>query len=351
MEYTRESIFKSSLRSLCKAFFVIIGIFLAFIPVMIGMSAISHDPQAMDKYTVTILPDLNGQQKYLPLNTPAILRIDITGVIGSKGLTTEAFYTQLIESRRGLLKDNRIKGILLYISTPGGTVNDSDGIYRLINQYKKQHNIPVYAYVDGMCASGGMLVASSCDKIISNPVSIIGSVGVLVGPFFNLVEGLERLGIDSLMITAGKGKAGLMPFKKWTEDEGKNLTAITDYLYDQFVTIVSNGRPKLTREKLIETYGAGVFDPKLALEYGYIDEANGSYTSSLEELLVAANIDKSQPYQVVTLTQRKDWYSYLAESSAGILSGKVTHKIQLGPQDLSAINDPFAYLYLQGTRE
>jgi len=351
MEYTRESIFKSALRSLCKAFFVIIGIFLAFIPVMIGLSALGHDPQELDKFTVRIMPDLQGGQQYLPLNTPAILRIDITGVIGTKGLTTEDIYAQLIESRRGLLKDDRVKGILLYISSPGGTVNDSDGIYRMLNEYKKKYKIPVYAYVDGMCASGGMLVAASCDKIIANPVSIVGSVGVLVGPFFNLVEGLEKLGVNSLMITSGKGKASLTPYKKWTEDEGKNLKAITDYMYDQFVTIVSTERPKLTRDKLINTYGAGVFDPKLALEYGYIDEANGSYTSSLEELLAAAKIDKTKPYQIVRLAQKKDWYSYLTEGKAEILSGKITHKIQLGPQDLSALKDPFAYLYLSGARE
>lgn len=351
MEYTHESIFRSSLRAFAKAFFVILGIFVAFLPIMIAMSILGGSSQDMDRYTVTVLPDLKGEQKYLPLTTPAILRIDVKGVIGMKSLNTEDVYTQLIESRRGLLKDNRVKGILLYIASPGGSVNDSDGIYRLIKEYKEKYKVPVYTYIDGLCASGGMYIACSSDKIISNPVSVVGSVGVLIGPFFNFFDGMEKLGVNSLTLTNGKGKDSLSMFRKWKPGEDEALKNIGNALYQDFVDIVAQARPMLNKQKLINEYGAQIFDAKTAKEYGYIDEANGSYEGVLKELLTKANIDTEKPYQVVRLTPKKDWFSYIAENKENLLSGKIRHTVQLGPYDLSSLKDPFAYIYLPAARD
>lgn len=351
MEYTHESIFKSSIRAFFKVFFVILGIFAAFIPIMIAMAAMSSSADVEDSYKVSILPDLKGKQKTLPVNTPAILRIDIEGTIGKKGLTTEGMYTQLIESRRGLLENERVKGILLFINTPGGTVNDSDGIYTLIKAYKEKYKVPVYSFVNGLCASGGMYIASSSDKILSNPVSIVGSIGVLVGPFFNAMDAIEKLGLKTLTVTQGIGKDTLSPFRKWDENEDQSMKNISSSLYNQFVNIVTNARPNLSKEKLINEYGANVFVAKTAEENGYIDDSNATYESALEELLKAANIDTEKPYQVVTMKPKQDFFKYFANSKALLLDGKIKHTVQLGPYDLSEIKDPFSFLYHPAARD
>lgn len=65
---------------------------------------------------------------------------------------------------------------LVYINTPGGTVVDADGIYRALLEYKTKYDVPIYAYIDGLCASGGMYVALAADKIFASDVSLIGSV-------------------------------------------------------------------------------------------------------------------------------------------------------------------------------
>jgi protease IV len=350
MEYVRESIFKSSIRVFFKAFFIILGVFIAFIPISIAIGLISQDPGELDEYKVEILPDLNGQQKYLPLTTPAILRIDIHGVIGKKNLCTDDLSQLLIESRRGFLKDNRVKGILLHIKSPGGSVNDSDGIYRLVQAYKEKYKVPVYTYIDGLCASGGMYIASSSDKILANPVSIVGSVGVIVGPFFNVVNGMEKVGINSLTVTQGKGKDNLSPFKKWTDNEDQSLENISAYLYNRFVNIVVQARPNINRDTLIEEYGANIFGSKQAKENGYIDEDNASYQDALVQLLQAANIDTSSPYQIVRLEQKQDWLKYLGDNKAKLFNKKISHTVQIGPYDLSDLSDPFAYLYLPGIK-
>ena len=67
---------------------------------------------------------------------------------------------------------------------PGGAADDSVGIYRALCEYKKKYNVPIYAFVDGLCASGGMYIACAADKIYATPSSVIGSVGVIMGPLF-----------------------------------------------------------------------------------------------------------------------------------------------------------------------
>lgn len=348
MEYMHESIFKSALRAFFKTVFIIFGVFAAFIPIIISLGAISENSAELDKHTVEILPDLDGNQKYLPINTPAVLRIDIHGVIGVKGLYAKDIRSQLIESRRGLLKDDRVKAVLLHIQSPGGSTNDSDIIYQLIKDYKEKYNVPVYTYVEGLCASGGMYIACSSDYIMSNPVSIIGSVGVYSGPHMNVKDGLDKLGISSLIVSKGKGKTNLSPFQKWEPGEEKSLTNIIEYLYGRFVDIVATNRPKIGKDKLINDYGANIFDAKAAQQNGYIDEGDITYEQALKKLLQAANIDTSKPYQVVRMEPKQDWLKYLSDSSANLLSGNVKHTLQLGSYETSELKDPFLYLYQPG---
>lgn len=346
MQFIHESIFLSATRAFFKAFFVIIGIFVAFIPIILVFNLISKDTASdVDKYKVSILPDLSLNQTTVSSSAPAILKINIHGIIGKKGLTTNDMYQLLVESRRGVLKDNRVKGILLHINSPGGSSIDSDGIYRLISSYKEAFKIPVYTYVDGLCASGGMYIAASSDKIYTSPPSIIGSVGVLIGPLFNVYEALNKIGVTSLTLTQGKGKDALSPFKKWENGEDESLKNIGNYLYERFVSIVETARPMMDKDKLKNEYGANVFDSQKAQEYGYIDNGNSSYSEALRDLLVKANVDINKPYQIVEMSAKQDWLCFF-ENKTSLLSGNIKHTFQIGSYDLSEIKDPFAYLYL-----
>jgi ClpP class serine protease len=133
MEIARESIFVSSLRSFCKCFFSVFGIFLSFIAVSMLYAVIAPAKGYEEKTELTILPDLEGNRTLLSVSTPAILRINIHGVIGEPaGVTAENVENILQDSHTGHLTHNRVKGILLHLNTPGGTVTDSDDIYRMI---------------------------------------------------------------------------------------------------------------------------------------------------------------------------------------------------------------------------
>ncbi len=321
MKIARESIFISAIRAFFNSLLGTFGVFVALIPSIILFAILSSpDQKQVMKNKLEILPDLNGNTKMLPLNTPAILQLEIHGIIGSGHLTSKDLKFQLIESRKGILKNDRVKAILLHINSPGGAATDSDEIYRSILMYKKRYNVPVYAYVDGMCASGGFFIACASDQIYTSAFSMIGSVGSLMGPFFNFYSIMEKYGIKSLTITAGKDKDMLNPFRQWKENEDKSVQKINKCIYEKFVNIVANAR-NLDKEKIINEYGADIFDPEEAKEIGYIDVANSSYEAALKALLKEANIDEDKNYQVVTLYPKKIWYQpFLTQTKSLLIS-------------------------------
>lgn len=278
------------------------------------------------KNKIEILPDLNGSTKILPLNTPVILRLDIDSVIGKTQLTSEDFMYQLTESRKGFLKKDRVKGILLYIDSPGGAPTDSDTIYKNLLSYKEKYSVPVFAFVDGMCASGGFYIACASNKIYASPMSIIGSVGSLMGPFVNFSKALDKWGIGSITLTQGKDKDIMNPLRPWTKDEDQTLKEINEYIYQRFVSTVSYSR-NINKDKIINEYGAHVFSCQKAKEIGYIDVADAYYEDALKDLLKEANIDISKPYQVVTLSLKKKWYHPLIGQTKTALQAFLKHLI------------------------
>jgi protease-4 len=348
MEYARESIFISAVRTFCKTFAgiigILIGVILIFFVLMMFSSPDIYPPQS----SLVISPDANGDRELLPHISPVLLKMDITGVIGQGDLTNQKFQNSLLDSRKGMLGPDRVKGILLYINTPGGTVDDADAIYRALLNYKKKYQVPIYAYVDGMCASGGMYIASSCDKIFASPSSVIGSIGVILGPTFNVSGLMERYGVQALTITEGKDKDMLNPFRPWQPGEDTSLRNITSDLYQRFLSIVTSARPNLDRDKLVNEYGAQVFVAGNAQSLGYIDDGNADYTLAISELAKAAKFPDNQKYQVMTILPMRPFLSDLTQGKFSLLSGKVTHYFQIDAFMNSELSGRFLYMYQPG---
>ncbi|NDD58436.1 MAG: S49 family peptidase [Chlamydiae bacterium] len=345
MNFTRESIFVSATRCLCNSFATVVGVAVAGAVILIGLSILSSPEIVPNKSDLVIAPDAKGNRTILAENSPVILRINIHGVIGEPALTAQSVENLLLDSREDLLRNNRVKAILLHVNTPGGTVDDADGIYRSLLKYKETYKIPVYAFVDGMCASGGMYVCSAADKIYATTPSVIGSVGVILGPSFNFSEVMDKIGIKSLTIKQGKDKDMLNPFRPWVPGEDQSLVNITQNLYENFVDIVTSARTKLKKQDLINTYGAQVFLSKQAQDYGYIDYSDSSYSAALTDLVSAANIDDTQPYQVVQLEAPTSLLSSLIQGKSPLISGKLYHSFPIGTNISSELSGKFLYLY------
>lgn len=287
------------------------------------------------QYKPVILENSEGVREVLSDKSPIVLSLNISGEIGSKFLNQEVITKQLIESREGVFEEGRVKALFLMINTPGGTVTDSDGIYRAIKAYKKRYDVPVYAYVNGLCASGGMYVASAADKVFASDVSIIGSVGVALSPFINVSKLLDKLGIESQTITSGTGKDAMNPLRPWKENEDANLEAISKYYYGQFLDIVTEARPRLDRALLIETYGAHIFPAEEAQKIGMIDVSGVSRNEALDALVKEIN-EEVNNVQIVGFGTGS-WIDELFQEKS-FFSSQITHKVKIPgalPEELS----------------
>jgi len=331
MERKKHPLISAAVKAFLVACCSLIGLFAGIFIIMIvfaGLSGSAAPGEVQQVYTPKLLPNHEGKRKVEAANSPIILRLDVTGIIGMESMNRETVIQQLVESREGIFKSKRVKGIILYINTPGGSIVDMEGIYNAIDAYVKQYKIPVYGFVDGFCLSAGMYIASVTDKIYSSDVSLIGSVGVLLPTFMNYSDTLEKLGIKTVTVTAGKEKDLMNPLRPWKEGEEQPLKEITGYYYDRFLDLLAEKRPLLTKERLRNEIGAGFFPAEKAKAYGFIDETGASFSSVLKDMIDELGIEDHK-YQVYTM-ERKYHLSDFFAGSLDLFQGKMTHRIEFG---------------------
>ncbi len=340
-----ESILKSTIRVFFKVFAVMVGILVAFALGMIALSSTGESIKKPEKGELIVAADAEGNRKILDESAPVILKLNIKGVIGEGNLRTEKIENLLLDIEEGCIKKGRIKGLLLAINTPGGLATDSAGIFHAIKVFKAKHKIPVYASVAGPCASGGMYIAAIADQIFATNDSLVGSIGARMGPFFNFADGMEKIGIKSITITDGKDKDMMNPFRPWKEGEDASLQDLIKEDYKRFVDHMTTARPRLDKEKLINVYGAQVFDGPKGKEYGYVDIAGASYSQTIGALAKAAKIQPDTKYQVIEIKVREGFLKELLENRSHLLQGKIVHSFETGSYFKPEMSGKLLYLY------
>ena len=342
MKMVNESIFASSLRAFFVTFFGAIGAFIGFgllLLVLIGIFSSGEESKHFG-HGVKIMSDAYGNRKELPSSTPIVLQIEINSEIGRNDLTAEKIQEILLDSREGAFKNDRVKAIFLTINSPGGSANETNMIYRALKQYKQKYGTPIYAYVDGLCASGGYYLACATDKIYSSDVSLIGSVGVVAWPpFFNVTDAMEKLGVSATTLSAGNGKDAMNPTRTWGEGEEASRQKIIDFYYEDFVFAVTSNRPNVEAEQLVKIHGANVFPASEAKQFGMIDETGYCRDDALKELVRKAGI--SGEYQVVCMKCHSWWKDLFQEKiiNSPLVTGKIQHELVMPKAD------PYSYLY------
>ncbi len=194
--------------------------------------------------------------------------IPIQGVIKNSDTITE----QLI----GFRNDRQIKAIILKINSPGGGVGPSQEIYT--EAIRTTHTKKVIAYLGSLAASGGYYVASAADKIIANPGTLTGSIGVLM-EFISVEELLNKIGVEMRVIKSGEFKDIGSPHRKMTEREKKMLTNLIADIRNQFVNAVSKGR-NMPREKILDIADGRIFSGRQAKVLGLVDSL-GNFQDSV----------------------------------------------------------------------
>ncbi|WP_294954329.1 signal peptide peptidase SppA [Sulfurovum sp.] len=175
-------------------------------------------------------------------------------------------------------KDPDIKGVLFNVNSPGGSVPPSIEIAYAIKELKKHK--PVIAYASGIMASGSYYASIYANRIIANPGSVIGSIGVIMeSP--DLAGIMKKVGISMQVVKEGTYKEAGTPTRKWTPKEREELQRLTKDTYELFVSDVAKARGlDINRSK---TYAdAHIFSSKRAKKAGLIDEIGTMHTAKTE---------------------------------------------------------------------
>ena len=166
----------------------------------------------------------------------------VVNVIGTISEGSDSDADRIIKGLRAAAEDGGTKGIILRMNTPGGTPVQAAYVYDEIRRIKQQKpDLPIYAVVSDMCASGGYYIASATDKIFVNRASLIGSIGVIMNGF-GFVNAMNKLGIERRLLTAGRHKAILDPFSPVSGEEKAYVQTLLNRVHQQFIEAVRQGR-------------------------------------------------------------------------------------------------------------
>lgn len=194
--------------------------------------------------------------------------IDVVGTI-SPGQPSSA--DNIIEGLRAAAESSGTKGIILRMNTPGGTPVQSAYVYEEIRNLKKaKPDLPIYAVVADLCASGGYYIASATDKIYVNGASILGSIGVIMNGF-GFVDAMGKLGIERRVMTAGEHKAILDPFGPIDSAAKEHMQSVLNAVHRQFIDAVKQGRGERLKETS-ELFSGLVWTGADGIRLGLADE-------------------------------------------------------------------------------
>lgn len=239
----------------------------------------------------------NIKRKLFKDKTVALIKLD--GII----MDSEKFPVakKLIKAFKEV-EEREIKVVVFRINSPGGTVGASQEIFDAIQRLKKKGTKIIASYGE-VSASGGVYVGCAADKIVSNPGTITGSIGVIVGSS-NFKQLYEKIGIASEVVKSGPYKDIMSTHRALTNEEKEILQTMIDTAYNQFIDIVAKNR-KLDKET-VKTFADGrIFTGEQALQLGLVDKM-GTLKDAIYYAAELAGIE-GEP-KVVNLTVKKSMF-------------------------------------------
>lgn len=245
--------------------------------------------------------------------------IDINGTIaggaGSGGLfSAVAGSESIMKQLRRAAGDPSVKAVVLRLNTPGGTAAASQEIALEVDRLRRAGK-KVVASMGDVAASGGYWIACRCDKIVANPGTMTGSIGVIMQSQ-NLQGLYEKLGVDPVVFKSGPHKDMGSTSRTVTEEEQRIFQSMVDDMYQQFVETVSEGRG-LEETRVREVADGRVFTGSQAMENGLVDYL-GNYYDAIDIAADLAGI-QGEP-KVLNLSPAYPWWGMLSGLESGLLS-------------------------------
>jgi protease-4 len=215
-------------------------------------------------------------------------------VISIDGIIDDEQYRNVYWQLKKAKEDRHVKGLIVRVDSPGGTMSGSDQIYNEILKYRREEEKPVVAFMQGVAASGGYYSSVACDEIIAEPTTITGSIGVSMG-YLVLEQLLEdKLGIQPIIVKAGEKKDWPSSFQMPTDEQLQYMQdRIITPAYERFRKIVVDGRKELTKEDVNRLADGSIYWADQALEVKLIDDI-GYLDDAIEKVKSMAGIEKAQ---------------------------------------------------------
>jgi protease IV len=213
-------------------------------------------------------------------------------IVEIEGVISES--RQVMEDVIRFKEDPTIKGVILRINSPGGSVGPTQEIYREVMKLKQKKK--VFVSMGSVCASGGYYIASAGEKVYANPSTITGSIGVIMQSVI-VDELLKKLGVKSNTIKAGDLKDAGSPFREMTPGEKAYLNAVVENIHEQFIRDVAAAR-KMEFDKVKRLADGRIYTGLQAKEIGLVDNI-GNFYDAVDDIKKLLNI-KGKPNLIYT---------------------------------------------------
>ena len=210
---------------------------------------------------------------------------------------------------RAATDDSDVRAILFRVDSPGGSYVASDTIWREVARARERKK-PVIVSMGDVAASGGYFVSMDADKIVAQPGTITGSIGVFSGKF-NLRGLYDKIGLTKEIVTRGRNATIFSDYQPWSTEEKARMRAIMSSFYADFIQKAATGRQK-TVEEIDRVAQGRVWTGAEALEVGLVDRLGG-LDVALALAREKAKIGKDEELSLVVMPERKGFYELLME--------------------------------------
>ena len=234
--------------------------------------------------------------------------VELLGVIADS--------TEINQELKDLGDRDDVKAVVVRIDSPGGAVGPSQEIHREIRKLREKKT--VVASMGAMAASGGYYAAVAANKVVANPGTITGSIGVII-EFFNAQELLGKLGLKGYVVKSGKYKDVGSPLREMSPEEQELIQAVINDVNSQFIKAVAEGRG-IAPEAVAKIADGRIFTGAQAKEQGLVDEL-GSLSDAIALSARLAGIE-GEPEVVYTGKPRISfWKAMFGDASVDSLTG------------------------------
>lgn len=247
-----------------------------------------------------------------------IALINIDGVIvekeptGGLGAVAEEITSarKIKKTLQQVADDPKVKILVVRVNSPGGSAVASEEIYKEFSDFKRRTGMKIVVYFSDIAASGGYYVSMAADKIVANPSSITGSIGVIIS-YFNFQDLAQKYGVEMITYKSGPYKDIVSEFRKPTEEEKAIIQSVVSDSFDNFVNAVAQGR-KLPVDQVRQLADGRIYSAKQAVDLKLIDGL-GTFEEAIDTAKDLAGISQAS----VVEFGRPDFFELLLGNFSG----------------------------------